>query len=120
VPEPEAPEAPVEPEAPDGAEDAGVADQLTVTCAPLIDTVALPPLLLARCTVTLTVALPPLLSCPEAGLRATLPEDADADQGTEPPEAVRVNVPLDPWPRTRLDGLTVNRAVALVLAGGPG
>ena len=104
MPEPEAPDAPVEPEAPDGAEDAGVADQLTVTCAPLID----------------TMALPPLLSCPEAGLRATLPEDADADQGTEPPEAVRVNVPLDPWPRTRLDGLTVNRAVALVLAGGPG
>jgi hypothetical protein len=96
-----------------------VADQLTVTCAPLIDTVALPPLLPARCTVTLTVALSPLPSCPEAGLMATLPEDADADQATGPPEAVRVNAPLDPWPRSRLAGLTVSRA-AWVGAAGPG
>jgi len=103
------------------ADAAGVADQQTVTCAPLIDTVELPPLLPARCTVTLTEALSPLASCPEAGLRATLPEDADADQGTEPPEAVRLKVPLDPWPRTRLAGLTVSRAVAWVRpGGGPG
>jgi hypothetical protein len=96
-----------------------VAAQETDTSAPLIDTVALPPLPLWRCTLTVTVWLSSLPSWPDSWLRITLAEDDVAVHDTEPPEAVRVREPDVPSPRFILAGLTVSWADAEVRAAGP-
>ena len=90
---------------------------MTDTWAPLICTVALPPLPFWRCTVTVTVALWPAASWPDAGLGDTPAADVLAVQDTEPPAADSVTWPVDPPPRLRLAGLTVSRAVVCVACG---
>jgi hypothetical protein len=102
-----------EPDEPDDGWLAGVAvaDQLTDTWAPSIDTTPLPPLLRWPGTLMVIGMLSPLPSVPDDGFTDT-PDDGLAVQDIEPPETESLTVLLDPVPRLRLAGVTVSWAAA--------
>jgi hypothetical protein len=110
----DAPDGPDEPDEPrdGGLDGVAVADQVTDTWAPSIDTTPLPPLLRWPGTLMVIDLLSPLPSWPEDGLTVN-PDDGLADQDIEPPETESVTVALDSvLSRLMLAGVTVSCAAA--------